>query len=145
MTSVPFAIGHLWNPNVAPVITFANTAVAGVWLALTYLRTRSLWFPLGVHWSWNWALGSLFGLPVSGLRIGSPLLQATDLGPAWLTGGQYGIEGGAAASIALVISILFVWKTRLVSATPDLLDLTSHENPAVPPAVLSIRDADNQT
>jgi membrane protease YdiL (CAAX protease family) len=142
LTSVPFAIGHLWNPNVVPIVTFANTVIAGVWLAVAYLRTRSLWFPLGVHWAWNWALGSLCGLPVSGLNIGSPLLQATDLGPAWLTGGRYGIEGGVAASIALVASTLFVWKTRLVRPTPELYELTSAENPAVPPAVLSIRNAD---
>src|SRR6185369_17379916 len=61
LTSVPFALVHLSNPNVVPFVTFANTALAGIWLAAAYLRTRSLWFPLGVHWSWNWALGWFFG------------------------------------------------------------------------------------
>ena len=68
ITSVPFALVHLQNPNVVAGFTFINTALAGIWLALAYLRTRSLWFPLGVHWAWNWALGSIFGLPVSGLK-----------------------------------------------------------------------------
>lgn len=132
LTSVPFAAIHLQNPNVAKGFTFLNTALAGVWLAMAYLRTRSLWFPLGVHWSWNWALGSLFGLPVSGItRLApNPLLQATDLGPAWLTGGSYGIEGGLACTIALVISTLFIWRTRLVSPQEDLKLLTSQENPS---------------
>ena len=132
LTSVPFAAIHLQNPNVAKGFTFVNTALAGVWLAVAYLRTRSLWFPLGVHWSWNWALGSLFGLPVSGItRLApNPLLQATDLGPAWLTGGSYGIEGGLACTIALVISTLFIWHTRLVSPQEDLKLLTSQENPS---------------
>ena len=132
LTSVPFAAIHLQNPNVAKGFTFVNTALAGVWLAMAYLRTRSLWFPLGVHWSWNWALGSLFGLPVSGItRLApNPLLQATDLGPAWLTGGSYGIEGGLACTIALVISTLFIWRTRLVSPQEDLKLLTSQENPS---------------
>ena len=142
LTSVPFGIGHLWNPNVVPFVTFANTAIAGAWLAIAYLRTRSLWFPLGVHWSWNWALGSLCGLPVSGLTLGTPLLSATDVGPSWLTGGRYGIEGGVAASVALIVSILFVWKTRFVSASSELLQMTSDENPAVAPAVISIRNAE---
>ena len=132
LTSVPFAAVHLQNPNVAQGFTFVNTALAGVWLAMAYLRTRSVWFPLGVHWAWNWALGSLFGLPVSGItRIAPhPLLQGTDLGPAWLTGGSYGIEGGVACTITLVISTVFIWRTRWVSATEEMIRLTSHENPA---------------
>ena len=131
LTSVPFAAVHLRNPNVAAGFTFINTALAGVWLAVAYLRTRSLWFPLGVHWAWNWALGSLFGLPVSGITdlAPHPLLHGTDLGPAWLTGGSYGIEGGLACTITLVVSTIFIWRTRLVSADPEMKKLTSQENP----------------
>jgi membrane protease YdiL (CAAX protease family) len=42
LTSVPFAAVHLRNPNVVQGFTFVNTALAGVWLAVAYLRTRSL-------------------------------------------------------------------------------------------------------
>jgi CAAX protease family protein len=139
LTSVPFATVHLWNPNVVPFVTFANTALAGIWLGIAYLRTRSLWFPLGLHWAWNWALGSLFGLPVSGLIIANhSLLQGKDLGPAWLTGGTYGIEGGAACTVALLVSTVFIWRTHLVSSDPELNKLTSEENPASLPAVIPI-------
>ena len=139
LTSLPFATVHLGNPNVVPGVTFANTALAGVWLAVAYLRTRSLWLPLGVHWSWNWALGSLFGLPVSGMRIGShSLLVGTDVGPAWLTGGSYGIEGGVACTVALILSTLFLWRAPWLSATPELKKLTSQENPVVHKPAISI-------
>lgn len=134
LTSVPFAAVHLKNPNVAAGFTFVNTALAGLWLGVAYLRTRSLWFPLGVHWAWNWALGSVFGLPVSGITdlAPNPLFHGSDLGPAWLTGGSYGIEGGLACTIALVVSTIFIWRTRLVAATPEMLRLTSQENPLPP-------------
>jgi uncharacterized protein len=140
LTSVPFAAIHLQNPNVVKGFTFINTALAGVWLAVAYLRTRSLWLPLGVHWAWNWALGSLFGLPVSGITTiaPNPLLHGTDLGPAWLTGGSYGIEGGLACTIALVVSTIFIWRMTLVSATPEMKDLTSKENPVVAKSSISI-------
>jgi membrane protease YdiL (CAAX protease family) len=133
LTSVPFAAVHLRNPNVAAGFTFINTSLAGVWLAVAYLRTRSLWFPLGVHWAWNWALGSIYGLPVSGITdlAPHPLLHGIDLGPAWLTGGSYGIEGGLACTITLIVSTLFIWRTRLVAATPEMQMLTSQENPVV--------------
>ena len=145
LTSVPFGLGHLSNPNAIPGATFVNTVLAGVWLAAAYLRTRSLWLPLGVHWGWNWALGWFFGLPISGLTLFShPLLIATDEGPAWLTGGRYGIEGGIAATIALTLSTIFLWRTSWLTATPELKQLTSEENPITPSPVLSIRPADDQ-
>ena len=133
VTSIVFAAGHLQNPNAGRALATLNTLLAGVWLAIAFLRTRSLWFPLGVHWAWNWALGSLFGLPVSGLtRLApNPLLRGTDLGPSWLTGGAYGIEGGVACTIALVISTIFIWRTKLVSATEEMTRLTSQELPRV--------------
>jgi hypothetical protein len=117
LTSIPFAAVHLNNPNVPRAFAFANTAVAGVWLAVAYVRTRSLWFPMGLHWSWNWTQASLLGIPVSGIeRIApAPLLHAMNAGPDWLTGGKYGIEGGAACTVALIVSTLVVWRTKLIS------------------------------
>src|SRR5712692_4402710 len=119
LTSVPFAAVHLNNPHAARGFTFANTALAGVWLAIAYLRTRSLWFPLGLHWSWNWTQASLLGLPVSGIeRIApAPLLHAMNAGPDWLTGGAYGIEGGAACTIALLVSTVVIWRWKLIART----------------------------
>jgi len=144
VTLMFFGYVHLSNPNATPGMTFANTSLAGLWLAVGYLRTRSLWFPLGLHWSWNWALGWFFGLPVSGLNVVShPLLKGTDLGPVWLTGGNYGIEGGIAATMALAVFTVFTWRTKWVSATPDLEKLTSEENPAIPSRVSSVRPAND--
>jgi membrane protease YdiL (CAAX protease family) len=128
-SSVLFAAVHLDNPNVAWGFTFINTTLAGFWLAVAYLRTRSLWFPLGLHWAWNWAMGALLGLPVSGITslTRAPLFRAADAGPAWLTGGAYGIEGGAACTVALIISTIFIWKTRLLRADEELKKFTDAE------------------
>ena len=124
LTSVPFAAVHLNNPHAVPGFTFVNTALAGVWLAVAYLRTRSLWLPLALHWSWNWAQASLLGFPVSGIeRIApAPLLQAINAGPDWLTGGAYGIEGGAACTVALLVSTLVIWRAKLFSVADVPVD-----------------------
>ena len=146
LTSVPFAIIHLRNPN-ATAYSSINTALAGVWLAAAYLRTRSLWFPLGVHWAWNWAQGSIFGSPVSGITdlAAHPLLRASDHGPAWLTGGSYGLEGGIACTITLVLSTLLIWRTRLVLATTEMKQLTSHENPTPAKKNYMVQSSDDRS
>lgn len=137
-SSLLFAFIHLDNPNVVRGFTLVNTTLAGVWLAVAYVRTRSLWFPLGIHWSWNWTMGAILGLPVSGIEklTPHPLLRAIDLGPAWLTGGAYGIEGGAACTIALALSTFFIWRTRLIYATQEMRQWTDGENPK--PATQSV-------
>ncbi|CAN5318332.1 hypothetical protein BH18ACI2_BH18ACI2_23880 [soil metagenome] len=132
-SSAFFALVHLANPNAnAPALIFVNTSLAGVWLAVAYYRTRSLWLALGLHWAWNWATGALLGLPVSGVirHSGSSPLRATDVGPAWLTGGAYGIEGGAACTVALILSTIFIWRTRLFKPCAELKQFTDGENPA---------------
>jgi membrane protease YdiL (CAAX protease family) len=133
LTSISFAWVHRNNPNVSLTFTLSNTALAGIWLAVAYLRTRSLWFPLGIHWAWNWTMGAILGLPVSGINelTPAPIFRAVDFNPAltWLTGGSYGIEGGAACTIALIVSTIFIWRTGLVSATEEMLKLTDHETP----------------
>lgn len=126
ITSVAFAGLHVLNPNFSRGLPLLNLIIAGVWFGVAYLRTRSLWLPLGIHWAWNWALGSFFGLPVSGKTVVDyPLLRGTDVGPAWLTGGGFGIEGGIACTAALILSTIFVWRTKLLSPDEELLALTS--------------------
>ncbi|HJY30164.1 MAG TPA: type II CAAX endopeptidase family protein, partial [Pyrinomonadaceae bacterium] len=144
LTLALFGVAHLTNPNTVPGFTFINTSIAGLWFAIAYLRTRSLWLPLGLHWAWNWALGWFFGLPVSGLKVAShPLMTASDTGPFWLTGGTYGIEGGLAGTIALALGTIVIWLIPMISADPELKTLTSQENPVTHPSVLSIRPADD--
>ncbi len=129
LTSLPFAIAHLGNPN-ADYISTLNTALAGIWLGVAYLKTRSLWFAFGIHFSWNWVQGAILGLPVSGLKqlTTSPLLHSIDQGPTWLTGGNYGIEGSITCSVAVIISTLVIWFMPL-KTDEEMLALSSNENP----------------
>lgn len=110
LTSLLFASVHNANPG-ATVISWVNTFIAGIWFAVAYLRTSDLWLPFGLHLAWNWTQGAVFGVEVSGLTniVKSPLLRESDFGPAWLTGGDYGIEGGVITTVALVLSTVAIW------------------------------------
>ena len=130
ITSVPFALVHLSNPDANWISTF-NTALAGIWFGVAYLKTRSLWLAFGIHLSWNWFQGAFYGINVSGLSqiAPNPLFRAIDQGPTWLTGGHYGIEGGITCTIAIIVTTLLIWGLPIFKPTPEMLALTSQENP----------------
>ncbi len=117
--NVFFGLAHWTNPSRTTFSTI-NTALAGVWLALAVMRTRSLWLATGLHFSWNWTMGVLFGLPVSGMRLPNTFLFASSVEPLWLTGGSYGSEGGITATLAFSLCALWIWRTtklRVASQT----------------------------
>lgn len=126
LTSVFFGAVHLGNPN-AGVISTVNTMLAGVWFGLAYLKTRDLWFVWGLHLTWNWVQGSIFGIEVSGITSVTlwPLLKEIDHGPSWLTGVDYGIEGGIVCTIAIIISVVLIFKLPAVEPDPELLKMTT--------------------
>ncbi len=126
MTSIFFGLVHFGNPN-AGYISTANTMLAGIWFGVAYMKTRDLWFVWSMHLVWNWMQGAVFGIEVSGLTdiTKAPLFVETDTGPLWLTGGDYGIEGGIACTVALAVSTLGIWFLPLLRADEEMVELTS--------------------
>jgi uncharacterized protein len=104
-SSALFSLLHASNPNFG-LAAFANIFLAGVMLALAYLRTRSLWFATALHAGWNWAMASLFAFPVSGLNlIDTPLYDARETGGDWWTGGEFGPEAGVVGTLVLLMGL----------------------------------------
>jgi membrane protease YdiL (CAAX protease family) len=114
-----FGAAHLTNPNNPTFLSTLNTALAGILLAIPYVRTRSMWVQIGVHWSWNLVLCTIVSLPVSGINFGPGLFVTENSGPRWLTGGNYGPEGGAAVTIVSLIGIAWLLSTRLLKPSPS--------------------------
>ena len=88
--SLFFGALHLFNPG-ASVIGFLQNVLIGVVFSLAYLKTRSLWFPIGMHIAWNFTLGTVVSLPVSGIET-FRLLNVEAVGSPLMTGGKYGLE-----------------------------------------------------
>ncbi len=103
--SVLFALAHMGNPNV-DIFGLVNIFLAGVLLSAAVLWTGSLWLAFAIHLGWNWAIAALLDLPVSGLAtLDAPYYDARAVGPAWLTGGAFGPEGGLAATVAILLAL----------------------------------------
>lgn len=87
-----FGWAHLNNDGASPVTAFGN-ALGGLMYGIAFFAGRNLWLPIGMHWAWNFAQGSIFGFPVSGTAP-SGLITQEVTGSTLLTGGAYGPEGG---------------------------------------------------
>ncbi len=105
LVSFLFGLAHIGNPH-SSIWALINTVAVGVLLSVAYLRTRRLWLPWGIHFAWNTVLGMIFGLPVSGLTDFSVLVHGRAQGPAWLTGGAYGLEGSATGTAVILLGFI---------------------------------------
>jgi uncharacterized protein len=120
ITSALFALVHGSNPEVGP-FALLNIAFAGVLLAIAYLRTLSLWFATALHMGWNWAMASLFDLPVSGIEIfDTPLYQPTVSRADWWSGGAFGPEGGLVGTIGFGVALFLTLRWTVVKPDPQL-------------------------
>lgn len=123
--SALFGAVHLDNPNSGGVLSwgFFNTIAVGVLFSVAYLRSRSLWLPIGMHFGWNFFLGVVFGLPVSGLRDFNVLSYSVTRGSKLLTGGAYGLEASLTGAIVIVLGfvpVLAGWRPRRPDSAPEL-------------------------
>ena len=65
----------------------------GLLLSAAYLRTKAIWLSWGLNFGWKASRALLFGLAVNGVNSHSPVVQGDPMGPFWLTGGGFGVEG----------------------------------------------------
>jgi membrane protease YdiL (CAAX protease family) len=79
-------------------------------LSMAYLRTRALWLSWGLNFGWKASRGLLFGLAVSGINSHSPVVQGDPMGPFWLTGGGFGLDGSWFAFVLLLAALPVVYR-----------------------------------
>ena len=114
ISSVIFSLMHAPNPN-ANVIGLFGVFVAGIFFGLSYIYTKSLWFPIGLHFSWNFFQGTIFGFNVSGKSTYSLIITKMNTRNIW-NGGDFGFEGSLIAILFQLFAILIVFvifKNRL--------------------------------
>ncbi|TFG45365.1 MAG: CPBP family intramembrane metalloprotease [Gemmatimonadales bacterium] len=105
-TSLLFGLSHFGNPD-ATLLGLVNISLAGVLLGAVFFTPGGIWAAWGAHLGWNLSLAAL-GAPVSGLPLAIPLLEYQPGGPAWVSGGAFGPEGGILASVATIGAIILV-------------------------------------
>lgn len=100
-----FGGAHIVNPGATVWSSLAIAIEAGLLLGMLYHVTQSLWPCIGLHVGWNFAQGTLWGIPVSGTRAPS-FLTSERVGPEWLTGGIWGAEASVLAVLVCFVATL---------------------------------------
>jgi membrane protease YdiL (CAAX protease family) len=108
-----FAAFYAIVQALAPGSSHASVAVSVAFslaLSTAYLRTRALWLSWGLNFAWKASRALLFGLAVSGVNSHSPVVQGDPMGPFWLTGGGFGLDGSWMAFVILLAAIPVIYR-----------------------------------
>jgi len=128
LTSLLFGLAHIANDNATLFSSLAIALEAGILLGAAYMLTRSLWLAIGIHAAWNIAQGFVWDVPVSGHAVNG-LVEAEMSGPAWLSGGPFGLE---ASVIAMVVATAAgLWLLRMAIARGHLVAPMWLRKPAI--------------
>lgn len=106
--SIIFSLLHLGNPGIT-LLALVNIALAGCFMGSVMYAFNSIHAAVGVHITWNWVQGAIFGIPVSGTTpsgyFSTTVLSSNHL----LTGGKFGAEGSIICTlVTVVLTIVFL-------------------------------------
>jgi len=129
IVSLLFMAGHWggsgWNAMVAGNI-FLFSLVNGV-MRFTPGGIPAAW---GFHFAWN-SLHILLGATLTGENYAVPGAQFISEGSKWLSGGDYGPEGGLGTSVATIVGLVIIWRylrRRPVADTPVAYEAAGESN-----------------
>lgn len=114
-----FSLMHIGNPDYG-WLSALELFFAGILLGLSYIYTRNLWFPVALHFSWNFFQGTVFGFNVSGKHVYSVISHVRANDNLW-NGGAFGFEGSLLSLILqlIAIGIVFLLFSKRKAEDPD--------------------------
>jgi hypothetical protein len=115
----------------ASKISVAVSIVFSLLLSTAYLRTRALWLSWGLNFAWKASRALIFGLALGGVSSHSSVVEGDPMGPFWITGGGYGLDGSWITFFVLLAAIPVVYRV-----TRDL-DFR-HNAPVIVPAGVAV-------
>jgi hypothetical protein len=104
-----YAVVQSLLPGANRASVFVSIAL-GLVLSAAYLRTRAIWLSWGINFGWKASRALLFGLAVSGVNSHSPVIQGNPMGPFWLTGGGFGLEGSWITFLIILAALPLVFR-----------------------------------
>jgi membrane protease YdiL (CAAX protease family) len=148
-SSAVFGLLHAGNPN-ASVGSTINLVIAGLFLGLGYVLTGELAIPIGLHITWNFFQGNVFGFPVSGGASSTSFIAIQQGGPDLWTGGAFGPEAGLVGLLAIAVGCLLTvaWVHRQYGQVELKAGIAQYNPPRLQAQnmpVVEVSESDNPT
>jgi membrane protease YdiL (CAAX protease family) len=122
--ALAFARVHMGNGGETRVGIIA-TGVFALFAAAILRRTGDLWLAVGAHAGWDWGQTYFFGVNDSGLQAPGHLLNPSQSGPAWLSGGSVGPEGSVLTLILWAVMFVLFLVIYRGKSEPELVVSTN--------------------
>ena len=112
ISALIFAVLHSGNTAVTP-LALLNIFLVGIIFGVYTLKRGNIWGAAAIHAAWNFMQGNVFGIPVSGSNTSISLFNVSlnELRHQ-VNGGSFGLEGGLAVTIVLLIAIGLVFPLK---------------------------------
>jgi len=107
ISALLFSLMHLANPNIS-IISLFILFLSGLVLGLSYLYTKNIWFPIALHFSWNFFQGTIFGFNVSGMNMYKLIETKYTTANNW-NGGKFGFEGSILAILVIICALTVIY------------------------------------
>lgn len=105
-----FGFVHGNNPGESPIGLFQSGFI-GLIFCLSLWYTRSLWWAIGAHATWDWGESYFYGTADSGMLVKGHLLGSHPQGGLLMSGGATGPEGSAIGIFVASLIALVIWLT----------------------------------
>lgn len=106
LSSLVFSLLHFANPGFGLMPTI-NIFLTGAVFAVYVLKRGNLWGACAMHSFWNFGVGNIFGIAVSGNDpvTNSTLMQSAESGSVLWSGGEFGLEGSLCITIVMLAAL----------------------------------------
>lgn len=104
ITTILFSLLHLNNTG-ANLFSIINLMLVSILLILFVIKDGSIWAACAWHTAWNWTLGNVYGLSVSGKSQKDSILALSTTGNELISGGQFGPEASVIVTVVLLVAI----------------------------------------
>ena len=109
-----------------------NLTLFGVFASVYFIKRGSIWGIAAIHSIWNFVQGNLYGIKVSGTESSCSVFSSVSAeGKTLINGGDFGLEGGLAVTVVLVIGILFLLTRRAKDAVSETVEAAVGEETKV--------------